>query len=359
MNVATAATSSYVHVQPPPYNSLTSPSYGVPSGASRYLFSAGGPTGEVHYIDSDTGALGSKAQEIVFLQEPSSEALAVADKTRKALRYGAHSFDFGKEEIAYVADLGRNAILSYRMVQKGKGDGEARMQLVGETKSPREGDGPRHVVPSPCGRWVFSVTEHTSYVDVYKVSPSSSSTSFEAREQEHAQRLTYVQSLDILPAGADRGQYRGDTVRLSPDGKAVLATTRGKTSATKGIVRAWRLLPTEHAAASEERGGRRAVQEEPLCTFETETSGGKANAIEFAARYGDHQFTQAEQEQGATQGMDLAVLTDDEQGYIWILEWDGQDLKQVARTKLPGKASGRVGEGEEEEEGASHAVWIS
>lgn len=102
--VPITATSSYVHVQPPPYFSKTSPSYGLPAGSARYLYSAGGPTGEVHAIDANTGALQEKTQEIVFL--PGGEKdLDAADKTRKALRYGAHNLDVGKGSLAYVADL--------------------------------------------------------------------------------------------------------------------------------------------------------------------------------------------------------------------------------------------------------------
>lgn len=92
-----AATSSYVFVYPPPYTSLTSPSYNlhfktsfspsipVPiSGPAEYLYSAGGPTGEIHSLDSQSGALVDKVQEIIFLKG-GEEELKAADKTRKAL----------------------------------------------------------------------------------------------------------------------------------------------------------------------------------------------------------------------------------------------------------------------------------
>ncbi len=381
----TAATSSYVHVQPPPFSSLTTPSYGLPpsdGGVTRFLYSAGGPTGEVHAIDPESGALLSAPltqtdehrplQEFVFLRDASPAALAKADKTRKALRYGAHSVDVGRGGVAYVADLGRDAILLYDVVgfesagaSIGRGDPAneekepGTFELVGEVPAVRAGDGPRHVVPSPDGRWAFSVTEHTSYVDVWAVDwPAIEQVRRDPSQADDAllgKTLRHVQSLGLLPAGADRHDYRGDTVRLSPDGASVLASTRGKTSKTKGIVRAWKLRA---AAAAQEADA--PVQEEPLFTYETPTSGGKANAIEFARRFGGAQGAQAAAAASTasiSDTADLAVLTDDEQGYVLVLEWDGEQLVEKARTKLPGKGWKQLGEGEEE--GASHAVWLS
>jgi hypothetical protein len=80
-----AATSSYVSVQPPAFHSLTAPGFGVApaAGASRVLYSAGGPTGESHTLRAD-GSIGERIEEIVFLKGGPS-ALRVADKTRKAL----------------------------------------------------------------------------------------------------------------------------------------------------------------------------------------------------------------------------------------------------------------------------------
>lgn len=121
------AAGSYLAVQPPPYESLTSPAYGVRSslqgstsssgsssssssnastsgGPSRFLYQAGGPTGEVFELDATTGAIGEQTQQLVFLPG-GEEALAGADKSRKSLRYGAHNVDFDVNGLAYVADL--------------------------------------------------------------------------------------------------------------------------------------------------------------------------------------------------------------------------------------------------------------
>lgn len=80
-----------------------------------------------------------------------------------------------------------------------------------------------------------------------------------------------------------------------------------------------------------------------LHRYETETSGGKANAIEIFPFAGPTEWI---------------VLTDDEQGWVSVLEWDrhSSQLLKTAQVRLG------VQEGAEEEErdtGASHAVWLS
>lgn len=61
-----AATGSYIQVDP----------------NNGYIYSAGGPTGEVHRVDPKTGGFGDKLQELLYVEE---DELAKADKTRKAL----------------------------------------------------------------------------------------------------------------------------------------------------------------------------------------------------------------------------------------------------------------------------------
>ena len=61
-----AATSSYISL-PAPYT---------------HLYSAGGPTGEVHVIDPDSGGFGEKVQQLLFVRDSELEE---ADKTRVAL----------------------------------------------------------------------------------------------------------------------------------------------------------------------------------------------------------------------------------------------------------------------------------
>jgi carboxy-cis,cis-muconate cyclase len=317
-NVPITATSSYVHIQPPPYSCLTAPCYNAEPGPSRFLYSAGGPTGEVHLIDQTTGMIQEKVQEIIFLRE-GKKALAKADKTRVALRYGAHNVDIGQDKLAYIADVGRNSILTYKQDSE-----RGSLDLLSETSMISEGDGPRHVVPSPDGKYVYSVTEHTSFVDVFYV--------------ENGSHLVHLQRVSILSSSSDIHQYRGDTVRLSPDGQYLFATTRGKNADTKGFVKVWQI---NHAALSKRQ--KDVLQER--YTYTTRNSGGKANAIEFAPRYGD-----TLEKNGKT--IDYAVLTDDQEGYITVLEWDGEDLKEISTIRLPLLDDGQS-------QGASQAIWVS
>lgn len=60
---------------------------------------------------------------------------------------------------------------------------DGRLHFVDEFPSFGEHDGPRHVVPSPDGKKLYVVTEHTSWVDVYAVGKAS---------LEHLQRLSVI-----------------------------------------------------------------------------------------------------------------------------------------------------------------------
>ncbi|CAO1623471.1 unnamed protein product [Sympodiomycopsis kandeliae] len=344
---AVTATPSYVSVQPPPYFSLTSPSYGVETSEARsYLYQAGGPTGEVFSLDNSIGSIGDKVQGLIFLKGGENQ-LANSDKTRKALRYGGHSVDFDVNGLGYVADLGRNSILVY---SRDAEDGTLKGPIA-EVPSPTEHDGPRHVVPSPNGRYIFAVTEHNSFLDVYRrldlsaTSPSSSSPS---------PSFKHIQRVSIIPSDHSPKDYRGDTVRLSPSGQHIFATTRGMTDKVKGWVKGWSVSPMvlETSGTGQEDEEQILFDDTPGSQYQTPTSGLKANAFEWAPRYplDDplHQKFIAK---------DWAVLTDDEQGYIVVLEWDGKDLREVAKTQLPGTIDVDGNKGVKE--GASHAIWLS
>lgn len=325
------ATPSYVSMQPPPWNSVTSPAYGVQpdSDAHRYLYQAGGPTGEVFALDDGSGAIGQRKQDLVFL-EGGPAALPAADKSRKALRYGAHSFDFDVNGLAYVAHVGRNAVFVYT---RDAASGQLSQEPALVIPSPADKDGPRHAVPSPDGKYLFVVTEHTSFVDVFSLNHSGQLSS------------THLQRLSIIPPDHSRHDYRGDTLRLSPDGQWLFATTRGMTEKTRGWVKAWRL----HSQPEDSR----ILEESSAVAHRTPTSGGKANALEWAPRY-PFEDPQNHHRSANSSAPDWAVLTDDEQGYVVILEWDGKDLKEAARTQLPPNGEGAGGP-----QGASHAIWLS
>jgi len=82
----------------------------------------------------------------------------------------------------FLYPRGRNSILVYK-----QDPSSGLLELLSECQSPREGDGPRHVVPSPDGKWVFTVTEHTSYLDVFAI--------------EKGGKLRHAQSASVVPEG--------------------------------------------------------------------------------------------------------------------------------------------------------------
>ena len=142
---------------------------------------------------------------------------------------------------------------------------------------------------------------------------------------------------DKYPA---RLSYRGDTLRFSNDRKYLYATTRGKTPAVKGIVVVWNVDARTGLLSGDDTVGPRDQEAaiEPIHRYETRNSGGKANAIEvcpFAPTASTQQVRRAE----------WIVLTDDEEGWVAILEWDGVRITEIASVQLP--------------DGASHAIWLS
>lgn len=194
--------------------------------------------------------------------------------------------------------------------------------------------------------------------------------------------LYHSQRLSVIPAhqNATRHLYRGDTLRLSADNRRLYVTTRGKTPSQRGWVTTYAL----------EADG--SVKESPelhkgfgaLSRFETQTSGGKANAIEvFPPDFWSEPPSSASSSEAAASasgnaeilvdgprpgpdGRDYLVLTDDELGYVSILEWrdQWQQLREVATVQLgvdkpeEGDGHGEILE-EETATGASHAVWLS
>ncbi|KAJ1030933.1 hypothetical protein NDA18_002160 [Ustilago nuda] len=361
-SVEITAAGSYVHVQPPPYYTLTAPGFGSKPGVGRWLASAGGPTGELHRLDSETGEIGEKVREIIFLKG-GKEELEFADKSRRSLRFGAHSFDCsnnnaGAEEagagageesgkavgqVAFVADLGANAVQAYSFPS---------LRHLYSIPSIQKGDGPRHAIPHPHLPLIFTVTEHTNFVDAYSTPPSSSIPSSGSETDKISLEATAVHlaRADMLTRtqATKRGEYRGDTLRFSSNLDYIYASTRGKTVNTKGLLLAYRLVIESSA-----HNGELQVEMKPVAKWETRTSGGKANAIELAPQ------TLAKTEQGteaeAANGQDLLVLTDDEQGWIDVVSFDfeKQQFRMQATTRLPKLQGG------DEWQGASHAIWLN
>ncbi|KAG0142463.1 hypothetical protein CROQUDRAFT_662465 [Cronartium quercuum f. sp. fusiforme G11] len=289
---------------------------------SDTLYSVGGPSGEIHSLDRIDRRFQTKLQQVLYCSEAD---LPKEEKTQKALRYGSHAIEISSRNQAFVPHLGHNSIYMYFVDPATK-----RLNLLSKTKSPRPNDGPRHCVVSEDGHWLYAVTEHTQFVDLYKTG---------AATLEH-QASTSILPSDTHPIlSSDATHYRGDTIRILPTKlkkllepsikeiattQFIFATTRGADTHTPGI-----LAVLKHDTVTETL--------QVMSLWPTPTSGGKANAIEFRTELGDDQRI-------------LLVLTDDELGWVMVLEWDPKvekPIKVISKTLI-----------DQNGVGASHAVWL-
>ncbi|KAG5645661.1 hypothetical protein DXG03_005498 [Asterophora parasitica] len=313
-SVPITATSSYINI-PPPFT---------------HVYTAGGPTGEVHVIDQETGGFGEKLQQVLFVPD---EELEKADKTRVALRYGSHGVEFSPPSgHGFIPVLGTDTIEMYT-----RDPFSGLLTHIASIHSPRgpgAQDGPRHVKIHPNGKVLYCVTEHTNFVDAYTITPTT---------------LTYVASRSLLPPNTDPARvprFRGDTLILAPATprhpapRTLFATTRGVKASDKGWLSAFS-LDADGLFADGDAGEH----------FETPTSGGKANALDVLPK-GDLE------EEGV-----WILLTDDDDaatgeagGGVRVLEWDGagQGVQVIAGWPAPGENLKE----EVKMEGGSHAVWL-
>ncbi|KAA1089429.1 hypothetical protein PGT21_017972 [Puccinia graminis f. sp. tritici] len=276
---------------------------------SKYglLFSVGGPTGEVHQLNPETGAIEEKLHEILFVPK---DALVNQDKSRKALRNGSHAVEISSLNQVFVPHLGHNSIWIYDLDSQTK-----TLEFSSEVQSPNAHDGPRHSVVSSDGQRLYVITEHTSRVDLYNVAPSGI--------------VHHQVSLSAIEDPQEHSKYRGDTVRVLPSSlvdsshEYIFATTRGADRSQRGQL-----------AVFEYNSDTRTLK--VLLRWETPTSGGKANAIEFSPLKLPRNVVEL-------------VLTDDDVGWVSVLECDlsHQTVTVISSCLIDQKGVG-----------ASHAVWI-
>ncbi|RMD40636.1 hypothetical protein DV735_g4506, partial [Chaetothyriales sp. CBS 134920] len=227
------------------------------------------------------------------------------------LRHGAHSADLSPDgSLLYVADIGRNAIWTYNIDTKHDG----RLELAEKLISPRTNDGPRHVWPHPAGKVVYVLQEHTSHVDVFDLAPGP--------------KLQHVQGVRIIPDALKEQDFWADEVRNSLSNGAaprwIYASTRGLEASTKGWLAVIAVDADGHVDTS---AGDKGV----VALWETPTSGGWANAVQPGP---------------TVDGVEYLALTDSEDGWVFVVSWDGKEIKEVARQKLDPGA------------GAATAVWL-
>jgi carboxy-cis,cis-muconate cyclase len=146
--------------------------------------------------------------------------------------------------------------------------------------------------------------------------------------------LSHIQGVKIIPDEKDPKLYWADEVRLStgPDKKKpryMYASTRGLEAHTKGYVAVFRLDDDGNLGS-----------ERPVHIWETPTSGGIANAIEPAPW---------KKEQG--DDFEILALTDSQEGWVFMLGFDGKVITEVARLNLGKTDEGGVVQ-------AATAVWL-
>ncbi|QIX01015.1 hypothetical protein AMS68_006532 [Peltaster fructicola] len=295
------------------------PGYVCVSGT--HVYSVGGPTGEAFTLLPD-GGIGDLVQELSFVDDTSTSArAAVPHGDFGGLRHGSHSVDLSPDRRSlYVADIGRNAIFTYS-INKTRG-GTPHLTLGSKHVSPRSNDGPRHTWPHPNGQILYSLQEHSSMVDLFNIAVDGTT-------------LTHLGGVKIIPEDKDPVNYWADEVRLSTttadereaQPRYLYASTRGLHKDTMGYVAVFELNPDGSLQS-----------DTAVCIWETPTSGGIANAIEPAPR-------------SRASGLEYLAMTDSEQGWVFILAFDGTSISETARVKL-----GQAEDGQGIQ--AATAVWL-
>lgn len=292
--------------------------------SEKYVYSAGGPSGEVFALRPD-GGVGSCMQRLSFVEEEAgtgNEARPHGDFG--GLRHGAHSADLSPDGRAlYVADIGRNCVWAYRVADIASaetegGDGDVKVLTLGMKQiAPRDGDGPRHATPHPNGKVLYVVQEHSCIVDVYAVAGDGVT-------------LRHQMGVRIIPEDVSEKAYWADEVRVSASGdgrpKYLYASTRGLKKETMGYVAVFKLNVEGDVVG------------DALHIWESPTSGGWANAVEPAPMSGNVEN-------------EWLALTDSEEGWVFVLGFDGNRIQEVARCKLESESSGAAA-------GAATAVWL-
>lgn len=358
---------------------------GYVCASDTHAYSAGGATGEVFLLDPDTGAFtssscsattnganGTHVSESLKSVAPLETLTFVSAEGQRdngstmdfgGLRHGAHSADLSRDgKLLYIADIGRNCIWMYSVSSPSS---YPHLSLEEKKISPRRHDGPRHVHPHPNGKIVYCLQEHSSVVDVFEVAGRDDSRrNGESESNNVGVRLVHRQGVRIIPQGLDVSEFWADEVRTSlTEGgitpKFLYASTRGLKEGRKGFVAVYRLdsdglidgaemvrddggkvITNGHGTSADNtKEWRDDDQGGLLCMYETATSGGWANAIQ----------------PGPTiDGVEYIAMTDSEVGYVFVLGWDGKEIREVARVDLNsgGGVGGKI------RHGAATAVWF-
>ena len=145
--------------------------------------------------------------------------------------------------------------------------------------------------------------------------------------------LSLLSGVKIIPEDKNPADYWADEVRLSRPNKGapkyLYASTRGLDKETTGYVAVFAL---------DEQG---LIQGIAIDIFKTATSGGIANAIEPAPAVSSEE---------KESGVEYLAMTDSQEGFVFILSFDGSKISEVARTQLRGEDGKNLA--------AATAVWL-
>ena len=193
----------------------------------------------------------------------------------------------------YSADTQGNAVWTHKIDRPSGILGE----LVNVVLGPFNSSDPRRVTAHPSGKTVYAIMEHASLVVSYTVDLQTG-----ALSQDKA-------LYSMLPPGHDIEKYWSDEIAVSPSGKYLWATNRGK-AGRKGYISAFDL----------DKSGLILRQN---FLIQTTTSGGVANAVSVM-----------------DESDRFVALTDNEVGFVemWELSRDGQTAEPVARLNLTDRA---------------------
>lgn len=242
-------------------------------------------------VDQNTGALIETIQNYTndedsavhgYAISPGSQFLFSADDAGNQL--WSHSIDSTTGEVTFISKL----------------------------EAPSEGADPRKVAVHPNGTYIYVLLEGSSEVAVYTYDATTGVPTFT--------NVTY----SLLPSSSyNTSLYWADEVALSPSGKYLWATTRGRSSGTLGYISAFTL--TDDGAIADQN-----------LVVETSTSGGAANAVApspFSDRF--------------------VALTDSEVGFveIWELAANASTATMIAHLDMIDNSSGPGC--------CANAVWVS
>ena len=167
----------------------------------------------VNYGSGSTTALPIKADGSLAAATSSVQHVGTGPNAARQSGPHAHGVYFHpKSGRAYVADLGTDDVFIYKF------DAEKGLLTPNKPKSGRvaAGAGPRHLAFHPNGKFAYVNNEMALTVTAFAV--------------ERNGGLKEIQTLDTLPAGADKKGVSTAEIFVRPDGKTLYVSNRGHDS---------------------------------------------------------------------------------------------------------------------------------